>query len=178
MRFDLSKQAPRFRRAIFWSKIGLLVLVGVGAAAIAAIVFRYSVLGTWNVSHAILVAGLAWVDSMFATIAFTIARQPADWLDVGSEEILFGFGGTSVSRQRWADDGLVVTVFETQGARDRISGGKPAYAASVDRHPFRAILSPEAFRALTLACEDHGLVVQSRPSSRIGWTRLDISHTN
>ena len=174
VRFNLSNEAPRARRAIRIGRSAMLTFAVAMAVWLAYASVLFSETSRWDTLHLLGIIGAIWVDAMFGWIAIFGITQPAAWVEIDPSGIRFGFSHGRESTQGWLDQSRAIRLFRTDGVKDWISEGKPAYAASVDRQPFRAVLTAEAFHAILQVAKEQGLTVQRTPSQRKGWDRVDL----
>jgi hypothetical protein len=150
----------------------MLIFAVAMAVWLAYVSVLFSQTSKWDPLHVVGIVGAIWVDAMFGWIAIFGITQPAEWVEVEERGVCFGFANGKQVRQDWS--GARIRLFQTDGAKDWLSDGKPAYGSSVNRQPFRAILTAEAFETILRFAKERGLTVQRTPSQRKGWDRVDL----
>jgi hypothetical protein len=147
-------------------------------ALIGYVVYHYTSAGVWDILHVVAVAGLLLVDSLVGWVAFVVITPPAEWVEVDQKGVRMGYESGRILGRDWSDEDIILRLYRTDGTSDWISKGRPAFAFTVDREPFRAFLTPQAAETIRRAGLEHGLITSDIPCTRKGWKREDLSRPN
>ena len=174
-RFDVTRPAARYRLFVR--------AFGVGCAAFAILMGGAVGWGAWKEILNGTLAGLnlvglvliGFVLAMFGWIGVMLAPAFVSFVDVDGEGVRFTSGSGRGWSQTWGSPTFRLILDRTDGIRDPISKGEPAWTATVGRLSYRGLLTKEAFDAICETALRQGLTITQSQSPRRGWTRLTVT---